>query len=182
MNIAPEELYTLGNLALLQQPKTTFFCSREYPASIEEPTYQWAQAQRERKRCIFSAFHSQLEQKMLRYLLHEPEQPVIYALGRGIQPNLRLQYGPELKAGNLLVLTIFEPDVRTITSETAEIRNLLLADLSDEFFIPYLTPGGRIDQLLDQPAAQGKPIITLDIPENEPLLRRGAQVWRETVE
>ncbi|QNH62596.1 DNA-binding protein [Hymenobacter sediminicola] len=177
MQIDPEEIRSSGNLALLRQRKTAFFCSREYPAEIERLTYLWALEQRYMQRCIISGFHSKLEQTVFRYLLQGSRQPIVYTLGRGIQANIRLEYGPEIEAGRLLFLSPFESTVRTITPETAEIRNLLIADLADEFFIPYLQPGGNLDQLLAHPIAQGKPVYTLNIALNRPLLKRGIRPW-----
>ncbi|MBC8083735.1 MAG: DNA-binding protein [Hymenobacter sp.] len=178
MRINPEELRTLGNLALLRQPKTAFFCSRHYPESIERPTYLWALEQRYAHNCVLSGFHSRLEQAVFRYLLQGSEQPIVYVLGRGIQPNLRFEYSTEIAAGRLLFLTPFESTVRSITAETAEIRNLLLADLADQFFVPFMTAGGNIDQLLAHPLAEGKPVFTLDLPMNLLLLRRGVCPYR----
>jgi hypothetical protein len=178
MNTAPDELRTLGNTALLQLPKTAFFCSRDYPPAIEQPTYVWALEQRYRGVCVISGFHSRLEQAVFRYLLQGNEQPIIYVLGRGIQASVRLEYGPEIEAGRLLFVTPFESDVRTITQETANIRNLLLADMADRFFIPYVAPDGNIDRLLQTPQARNKPVYTLNIPENSALLARGARPFR----
>ncbi len=177
MPINPEELHTLGNMALLRKPKTAFFCSRQYPESIERPTYLWALEQRYARNCVVSGFHSKLEQAVFRYLLQGAEQPILYALGRGIQPNLRFEYGSEIEAGNLLFISPFEPTVRNITAETAEIRNLLVADLADQFFVPYMTAGGNIDRLLSHSVAKGKPVFTLDLPVNQPLLQQGARVY-----
>lgn len=180
MPIAPEELRTLGNLALLDLPKTAFLCSRHYPAAVEQPTYRWALEQRTQGRCVVSGFHSMLEQTVFRYLLQGPEQPIVYALGRGIQPNIHLEYEPEIGAGHVLFVTPFEPEVRTVTQETADIRNLLVTALADQFFIPYAAPEGNLTRLLDQEAAQGKTILTLDIPENQALLARGALPFQPT--
>jgi len=178
MSINPEELRTLGNPALLQQPKTALFCSRQYPEAIEKPTYLWALEQRYARTCVLSGFHSKLEQAVFRYLLQGPDQPIIYALGRGIQPNLRFEYGTEIEANRLLFITLFESSVRSITAETAEIRNLMLADLADQFFVPYMTANGNIERLLAHPVAQGKPVYTLDLPVNRPLLQKGAHPYR----
>jgi hypothetical protein len=68
--------------------------------------------------------------------------------------------------------------VQTVTQETADIRNLLVADIADRFFIPYLTPGGNLDRLLHSGQLAGKPILTLDLPENRPLLAQGATVFQ----
>ncbi|UOQ53733.1 hypothetical protein [Hymenobacter cellulosivorans] len=180
MPIAPEELRTLGNLALLDLLKTAFFCSRQYPAAVEQPTYRWALEQRTQGHCIVSGFHSMLEQTVFRYLLQGPEQPIVYALGRGIQPNLHLEYGLEIEAGHLLFVTPFEPEIQTVTQETADIRNLLIADMADQFFVPYAAPDGNLDRLLRHATAQGKTILTLDIAENQALLARGAQPFQPT--
>jgi hypothetical protein len=178
MNLAPEELRMLGNPALLHLPKTAFLCSRSYPESIEREANLWALSQRAAGRCVVSGFHSMLEQSIFRYLLQGPEQPIIYALARGIQPNIRSEYRPEIDAGRLLFITPFEPEVTTTSQETADIRNLLIAELADQFFVPYLAAGGNIDQLLQSEAARHKPVFTLDLPANQPLLNRGAKLYR----
>ncbi|GAB3829796.1 DNA-binding protein [Hymenobacter jeollabukensis] len=178
MRINSAELYTLGNKALFKLPKTAFFCSRDYPAAIERQTFLWAMEQRYRGHCILSGFHSRLEQAVLRYLLQGHWQPVIYALGRGIQPGTRFEYEADITAGRLLFVTPFEPGVQSVTQDTADIRNLLIADLADQFFIPYLSPGGNLERLLRIETIRAKPILTLDLPENQPLLALGAQLYR----
>ncbi|WP_460676631.1 hypothetical protein [Hymenobacter coalescens] len=178
MRINPEELYTLGNKAIFRLPKTAFFCSRDYPAAIERQTFLWAMEQRYRGHCILSGFHSRLEQALLRYFLQGEYQPVIYALGRGIQPSTRFEYETPVAAGRLLFVTPFEPDVHVVSQDTADIRNLLITDLADRFFIPYLQPGGNLDRLLRSEALDNKPILTLDLPENSPLRALGAKVYR----
>lgn len=178
MSIHPDELYTLGNKALFKLPKTAFFCSRDYPASIERATFLWAMEQRYRGNCVLSGFHSRLEQHVLRYLLQGTWQPVIYVLGRGIQPGTRFEYEADVAAGRLLFVTPFEPELHVVTQETADIRNLLIADLADQLFIPFLAPGGNLDRLLRDEVVRQKPILTLDLPENQALLARGAQVYR----
>jgi len=178
MNIAPEELYTLGSLDLLTLPKTAFLCSRNYPGYVEHLTYVWALEQRINETCVVSGFHSLLEQTVFRYLIQGERQSIVYPLGRSIRPNIRLEYEAELAAGRLLFLTPFEAEVTTVTQETADIRNLLIAELADQFFIPYMTPGGNIERLLLSGALDKKPILTLDLAENEPLFRRGAELYQ----
>jgi predicted Rossmann fold nucleotide-binding protein DprA/Smf involved in DNA uptake len=174
MTIAPEELRTLGNTDLLQLPKTAFFCSREYPPCAERGTYLWALEQRYRGHCIISGFHSQLEQSVFRYLLQGADLPIIYVLGRGIQRKLQFEYGPEIKAGRLLFVSPFEADTTTVTPDTADIRNQLIAQLAEKFFVPYVTPNGHLEHLLLSPGAQNKPVYTLNIPENRDRIRSGA--------
>ena len=177
MSIAPDELHTLGNIDLLRLIKTAFFCSRNYPPAIERATYLWVLEQRHQGHCLLSGFHSKLEQTIFRYLLAR-RYPIVYALGRGIQQGLYLEYEPEIAAEHLLFVTPFEPKVTTISQETADIRNLLVLDLADNFFIPYMAPGGNLERLFQNKVAQGKPIVTLDLPENELLIRNGATIYR----
>jgi predicted Rossmann fold nucleotide-binding protein DprA/Smf involved in DNA uptake len=178
MNIAPEELYSLGNLDLLTLPKTAFLCSRNYPGQVEHLTYLWALEQRANGSCVVSGFHSLLEQTVFRYLLQGEHQPIVYALGRSIRPNIRLEYEAELAADRLLFLTPFGEEVTTITQETADIRNLLVAELADQFFIPYMTPGGNLERLLLGGSFADKPIFTLDLDENDLLFQHGAAVYQ----
>lgn len=178
MTTALEDVRTLGNTALLRLPKTAFFCSRDYPLSIERTAYLWAMEQRQLGYCVLSGFHSRLEQAIFRFLRRDVQQPIVYALGRGLQPSMPLDYERDIQLGRLLFITPFEPDVMTVTQETADIRNLLVTDLADRFFVPYMRPGGNVERLLQSVAAQGKPLLTLNIPENRPLLRYGARIYQ----
>ncbi|RYU78362.1 DNA-binding protein [Hymenobacter persicinus] len=178
MTIDPQELRLLGNADLLQLSKTAFFCSRHYPNDMEREANLWALEQRARGQCIVSGFHSQLEQQIFRYLLQGPTQPIVYVLARGIQPNIRSEYGPEIRAGRLLFVTPFEPDVTTSSEETTDIRNLLIAELAQQFFVPFLRAGGQLEQLFRAPATQHKPIFTLDLPDNQARQLPGAQLYQ----
>jgi hypothetical protein len=180
MPVPIEELCTLGNRNLLRLPKTAFFCSRSYPSSIERPTYLWALEQRMLRRCVLSGFHSQLEQAVFRYLRQGHQQPIVYALARGIQPSLSWEYGKEIEEGRLLFLSAFDAGLRMVTKETATLRNLLMVELADELFVPYTTPGGGLEKLLSSPAARRKPLLTLDLPVNKWLLQRGARIYQPT--
>ncbi|RSK37344.1 DNA-binding protein [Hymenobacter metallilatus] len=173
-----EELRTLGNTALLRLPKTAFFCSRDYPHRIERLSYLWAMEQRQLGYCVLSGFHSQLEQSIFRFLRRDVQQPIVYVLGRGIQPALPLEYERDIQLGRLLFVTPFDREVSTVTQETANIRNLLIADMADRFFIPYMRPGGNLEQLLQGEVIRGKPLLTLNLPENRELFRRGARLYQ----
>lgn len=174
----PEELRTLGSRTLLALPKTVFLCSRAYPAAIERDTYLWAMEQRQQQQCIASGFHSRLEQTIYQFLRQSPDQPIVYALGRGIQRSLAFENETDLRLGRLLFITPFEPDVTVVSFETAAIRNLLLADLADDFFIPYVAPGGNLAQLLTETMARNKPLLTLDVPGNAALAYPGARIYQ----
>ena len=130
------------------------------------------------RRCVLSGFHSQLEQSVFRYLRQGTRQPILYALARGIQPSLSLEYAKEIEEGHLLFISPFDAGLAMVTKETADLRNLLMVELADELFVPYVTPGGGMEKLLKSPVARRKPILTLDLPVNKGLLQRGARIYR----
>lgn|GEM_PF-758148 len=74
----------IGNISILEQPKTAFLCSRRVPADAVLKCYDWAIQMREAGRCVISGFHSPLEKDVLHYLL-KGKQPVIMALARGLK-------------------------------------------------------------------------------------------------
>jgi hypothetical protein len=178
MTIGPEELRMLGNADLLQLPKTAFLCSHGYPPCLEREANLWAINQRAGGQCVVSGFHSRLEQSIFRYLLQGPTQPIIYVLARGIQPNVRSEYRPEVEAGRLLFVTPFEPEVTTTSQETIDICDLLVAELADQLFVPYAATGSSLIKLLQTPSARGKRLMTLSGPDNRELLRQGGAVFQ----
>lgn len=178
MVTAVEELRTLGNTALLRLPKTAFFCSRDYPPGVERLAYLWAMEQRQLGYCVVSGFHSRLEQAIFRFLRRDVQQPIVYALGRGIQPSMPFDYERDIQLGRLLFITPFEHNVLTVTQETADIRNLLITDLADRFFVPYMRAGGNVERLLRDSPARNKPLLTLNLPGNQALLLPGARVYQ----
>ena len=173
-----EEVCTLGNTALLRLPTTAFFCSRAYPPTIEHATYLWAMEQRHQGHCVASGFHSRLEQAVFRFLRQDARQPIVYALGRGIQSAVAFEYERDIRLGHLLFVSPFEPEVATVSQETADIRNLLLADLADELFIPYMSPGGNLERLLQSKVARYKPLITLNIAGNAALQQPNVRLYK----
>lgn len=178
MRTSADELRMVGNTALLRLPKTALLCSRQYPVSIERTTYLWAMEQRQLGYCVVSGFNSRMEQSVFRFLRQDVLQPIVYVLGRGIQPTVQFEYERDIQLGRLLFVSPFEPNVSTVTQETSDIRDLLLTDLADRFFIPYVRPGGNLERLLQSEEARNKPIVTLDLPENAALIRRGARIYQ----
>ena len=56
----------------------------------------------------------------------------------------------EIRKQRLLIITPFEKKVKRITSETAQKRNELIAELADEIFVAFAKKGGSIEQLLEK--------------------------------
>ena len=147
----------LGNTELLKLPKTAFLCSRQVPAGVVLKCYDWAIAQREAGRCIISGFHSQLEKDVMHYLL-KGKQPIILVLARGLKKRLEPELKDAINEKRLLIVTPFEEKVKRVTTETANLRNRLMAELADEIFVAYALPGGNIEKLITDISFKGKTI------------------------
>lgn len=153
----------LGNTELLKLPKTAFLCSRQVPAGVVLKCYDWAIAQREAGRCIISGFHSQLEKDVMHYLF-KGNQPIIIALARGLKKRLVPELKDALSEKRLLIVTPFDEKVERVTSETANQRNRLMAELADEIFVAYAAQGGNIEKLITDISHTGKAISSFKKP------------------
>jgi len=151
---------SIGNIELLKNQKTAFFCSRYVPASVVLKCYDWAIAQREAGNCVISGFHSQIEKDVLHYLL-KGTQPIIIALARGLKEKVELELIKPLEQGRILIISPFEKSVKRVTEQTAEIRNKMMIELADEITVGYASEGGKIENLLK---STGKTIIKCKPP------------------
>jgi predicted Rossmann fold nucleotide-binding protein DprA/Smf involved in DNA uptake len=77
--------------------------------------------------------------------------------------------------GRLLVLSPFGEKERRVTAELARRRNEFVAALADRIFIAYAAPGGHTERFARTIVAWGKPVLTLDSPDNQNLVAIGAQ-------
>ena len=144
---APSKLWTLGNLSLLQEPKTALFCSARCPGSAILAAYDQAAHWRDTERCVISGFHSPIEKECLRILLRG-RQPIIICPARSLE-NMRVpaDWKASLTEGRLLILSGFNASHRRATTELAARRNELVAALADEVWFAHITSGGQTQRL-----------------------------------
>ena len=144
---APPNLWTLGNLDLLALPKTGIFCSAHCPGSVILRTYDQAAQWRDSGRCVISGFHSPVEKECLCILLRG-SQPIIICPARALPKRIPPEWKKPLADGRLLLLSFFTNGPHRPTVETAQRRNILAAALADEVLIPYASPGGHLQSLI----------------------------------
>jgi hypothetical protein len=76
---------------------------------------------------------------------------------------LKSRLEPEFKAplaeGRLLIITPFNADTKSVTIETARLRNQMMMEIADRIVIGYSSPGGELEKLLLE--HQDKNYITL---------------------
>ena len=135
---------SIGNIVLLNLPKTAFLCSRQVPAGAVLKCYDWAVAQRESGNCIISDFHSTIEKDVLHFLL-KGRQPIIVALARGLKEKLEGELQQPMEQGRLLIITPFTRKVKRVTTQTARLRNQMMMELADEIVIGFIHKGGMLE-------------------------------------
>jgi predicted Rossmann fold nucleotide-binding protein DprA/Smf involved in DNA uptake len=145
--IAPTHVTALGNLDLLNLPKTALFCSVRCPGNAILAAYDKAAFWRDAGRCVISGFHSPIEKECLRILLRGA-QPIIICPARCLE-NMRVpgDWKAPLAAGRLLILSPFIPSQRRATADLAVLRNKFVAALADEAWFAHITPGGKAERL-----------------------------------
>lgn len=165
----------MGETSLLKASKLALFCSIQCPGRLILQTYDLAQALRDAGRTVIGGFHSPMEQECLTLLLRG-KQPIVICPARSLE-NLRvpLAWRSALEAGRLLILSPFEAKHRRATAGLAQERNRFVAALADEVFVAYAAPGSRTEVFIREVAAWGKPLLTLDSPQNAGLLALGAR-------
>ena len=143
---APNQLFAVGNLELLAQPKTALFSSSRCPGDAILRTYDQAASWRNAKRCIVSGFHSPVEKECLRILLRGTG-PVIVCPARGLPSRMPPEWKKPLADGRMIVLSIFPPAIARTTAALAAERNDFVAALADDIWFAHVTPGGRLAKL-----------------------------------
>jgi hypothetical protein len=170
----PRQATAIGDPKLLDHHKLALFCSTKCPGRLVLRTYDLAQALRDAGQTVVGGFHSPMEQECLALLLRG-SQPVIVCPARAIDDwRMPADWRPAIDAGRLLVVSPFEAKERRVTAELAERRNRFVAGLADEVFVAYAAPGSRTAAFAGEVAGWGKPLLTLDDPDNAGLLALGA--------
>ena len=151
----------LGDVQILRQPKTAFFCSAKCPGEVILRAHDAATRWRDEDRVVVSGFHSPVERECLRILLRGA-QPVVVCPARTL---LRFRPPAEwrdaVKQGRMLVVSPFPVQARRTSARLAALRNEFVASLADEVVFGYTTPGGCTERLHATLAAGKKRCLTL---------------------
>ena len=163
-----------GDLTILDSKLLGFFCSVRCPGDVILKTYDLARALRSAEVTLVGGFQSAMEKEFLALWLRGPS-PVVVCPARGLGA-MRIPKGwkKPLAAGRLLLLSFFDDAIRRPTAAIANQRNAYVAALADELFIAHAERGGKTETLCEDGLAQGKPVFTLDSPDNAHLMQLGA--------
>ena len=136
----------IGNIDILKEHKTAFFCSNKCPADIIIQSYDWATKMRDEGRCVISSFHTKIEQDVFNFL-KKGTQPIIKVPARGKYKHISQEEQQMVDEGRLLFLFFFPDEVIYQTKETCIKRNEYIAQIADEIHIAYATPNGQLEKL-----------------------------------
>ena len=87
---------------------------------------------------------------------------------------LRAEWKKPLAEGRLLLLSFFDDGIRRATAELAAKRNAYVAALADRIFIAHAEKGSKTEGICKGALTSGKPVFTLDSPDNAHLVEIGA--------
>jgi predicted Rossmann fold nucleotide-binding protein DprA/Smf involved in DNA uptake len=144
---APPRLTALGDLDLLNLPKTALFCSAKRPGDAILAAYDKAAVWRDSGQCVISGFHSPIEKECLQ-ILFRGTQPVIICPARSLE-NMRVSaaWKAAMESERMLILSFFSPTHRRVTADLAARRNEMVSALADEARFAHIAPGGKSERL-----------------------------------
>lgn len=135
----------LGNAALLDQPLTAFFSSRQCPGVAIRAAMNWAIEQARSQHPVISGFHSPLEQSILEVLL-TAKAPCVIVIARKLEEaQLPPAWLQALEQGTATVIGM-APTTQRLTAELATKRNDWVAQRAGRIVIAHAATGGSLAQ------------------------------------
>ena len=171
---APEKISFAGNEEILNTKKIGLFVSINCPGVMIFQSYDFVFKMRSRNVSFVSGFHSPMEKECLRSLAIG-SAGIIWCIAKSIE-SFKLPEDLEkvFDDGRLLIISSFPEKINRITRETSLLRNKIVAAIADESFFSYAAPDGSTEKLCCEAIEWGKPVFTLDTPENQGIIDRGA--------
>ena len=156
---SPETVCLIGRKTILDSRLTALVCSSKCPGAAILKTYDLAQRLRAEGRTVISGFHSPMEKECMEVLLRSPN-PVILCPARGFGGmRIRKEWEKPLAEGRLLILSPFPLEMKRGTAADGSFRNRFVAALADEVLIAHAAPGSKVERLVAETKAWGKPVM-----------------------
>ena len=171
----PRSVTARGDIGIIGEPLSGFFCSIRCPGDIILRIYDLARALRGTDLTLIGGFQSPMEKEFLELLLRGSARVVVCPARSIENMRIRREWRTPIAEGRLLILSSFGRSQHRPTAALAARRNELVAALATELLIPYAAPGGKTESLARGQVAAGKSILTVDSPANANLLALGAR-------
>ena len=136
------------------------------PGDVILKTYDLARVLRETDVTMVGGFQSPMEKEFLDLLLRGSVS-IVVCPARGLG-SLRIpkSWKKPLDEGRLLLLSFFDDNICRPTANIATKRNAYVAALADRLLIAHAEKSGKIETLCKEALTEGKPVFTLDSPDN----------------
>ncbi len=173
------QLKVIGELNNLRQDLTAVLCSQKCPGELILKAFDLAKQLRDDNHVVISGFHSPIE-KAFFDILARGTQPIVMCLARNIDHyRIPVNLQPLLESRRL---TIIAPDFpateHRITQGTAERRNSLIFQISDQVLVVYAQPGGRLEKICTQNLPDKKNVYAIPSERNTHLFEQCVLKWR----
>ena len=171
------DLCVAGDVGLLQEAAIGIVSSRRVPGRLVREAHDWAVAMKLSCRAVAGGFHSPMERECLNIVITGRTRMIVCP-ARGIaRMRIPAEWKPLLQNGRLTIVSGIEGDQRRSTEALAARRNALVASLAEVVLIVHASPGGATEQLAKEIVHHGKRLVTFGGPENDRLVRLGAEIW-----
>lgn len=178
----PDSIYVVGDTSVLKQAAVAFVCSVQCPGSVVIHTFDAIRNLRDAGVTVIGGFHSPMEQECLDFLLRG-KQPVIMCLPKGLsRPKLTPAQRAAVEDERMVLVSIFPETVTRANKRQSQDRNEFIAALARSVLIPHASPGGNAESIARQVISRAQPLFTIQDPENDKLIKLGAQPFKmETI-
>ena len=142
----PEILSHIGNLDLLERPKTAFLCSSKTTSRDILKSFDWATSV-PKDSCIISGFQTKLEKDVLQLLLKR-HIPVIIVLARRMYKVLPAEMQSAIDSNEALIISLSH--LPRNSKQSALARNKYIISIADNVVFGALDPTSSLTNLVEE--------------------------------
>ena len=142
----PEILSHIGNLDLLEGPKTAFVCSSKTRSRDILKSFDWATSV-PKDSCIISGFQTKLEKDVLQLLLKR-HIPVIIVLARRMYKMLPAEMQSAINCNEALIISLSH--LPRNSKQSALARNKYIISIADNVVFGALDPSSSLANLVEE--------------------------------
>ena len=142
----PEILSHIGNLELLERPKTAFLCSSKTTSRDILKSLDWATSV-PKDSCIISGFQTKQEKDVLQLLLKR-HIPVIIVLARRMYKMLPVEMQSAIDSNKALIISLTH--LPRNSKQSALARNKYIISIADNVVFGALAPTSSLTNLVEE--------------------------------
>ena len=142
----PEILSHIGNLELLERPKTAFLCSSKTTSRDILKSLDWATSV-PKDSCIISGFQTKQEKDVLQLLLKR-HIPVIIVLARRMYKMLPAEMQSAIDSNKALIISLTH--LPRNSKQSALARNKYIISIADNVVFGALAPTSSLTTLVEE--------------------------------